>query len=221
MGNVERLPGRSAERVAVLLNANARSVSETLKRELENFVPPEDLYYSRCFDDARSIARKVLEKGYRTVLTGGGDGTFVGYVNCLFEQAQQPRASASHGALKLMPVPANEILMPRFGVLRLGTGNAVAEFVGASGHRLGVVEDILRARSGEVSMARPLHLLLHEGKRAPFAGLGIDAKVLNDYVSIRDHIGPGGLGYFCSVVGKTLPSYMLERGVPQATSSGG
>src|SRR2546428_7300854 len=66
MGNVERLPVRSAERVAVLLNANARSVSETLKRELENFVPPEDLYYSRCFDDARSIARQVLEKGYRT-----------------------------------------------------------------------------------------------------------------------------------------------------------
>src|SRR2546425_278006 len=115
MGNVERLPVRSAERVAVLLNANARSVSETLKRELENFVPPEDLYYSRCFDDARSIVRQ----------------------------------------------------------------------------------------------------LLHEGKRAPFAGLGIDAKVLNDYVTIRDRIGPGGLGYFCSVVAKTLPSYMLQRGVPE------
>src|SRR2546430_4049295 len=216
MGNVERLPVRNAtERVAVLLNANARSVSDALKRELENFVPPEDLYYSRCFDDARSIARQVLDKGYRTVLTGGGDGTFVGYVNCLFEQARQPSASTARGALKLMPVPAHEILMPRFGVLRLGTGNAVAEFAGASGRRLGVVEDILRARSGEVSMARPLHLLLHEGKRAPFAGLGIDAKVLNDYVSIRDHIGPGGLGYFCSVVAKTLPSYMLERGVPE------
>src|SRR5439155_1326409 len=194
MGNVELLPVRSAERVGVLLNANARSVSDALKRELENFVPPEDLYYSRCFDDARSIARQVLDKGYRTVLTGGGDGTFVGYVNCLFEQARQPSASTARGALKLMPVPAHEILMPRFGVLRLGTGNAVAEFAGASGRRLGVVEDILRARSGEVSMARPLHLLVHEGKRAPFAGLGIDAKVLNDYVSITDHIGPGGAG---------------------------
>src|SRR2546430_11677153 len=215
MGHVELLPTRSAERVGVLLNANARSVSDALKRELENFVPPEDLYYSRCFDDARSIARQVLDKGYRTVLTGGGDGTFVGYVNCLFEQARQPSASTARGALKLMPVPAHEILMPRFGVLRLGTGNAVAEFAGASGRRLGVVEDILRARSGEVSMARPLHLLLHEGKRAPFAGLGIDAKVLNDYVSIRDHIGPGGLGYFCSVVAKTLPSYMLQQGVPE------
>jgi diacylglycerol kinase family enzyme len=215
MGNVERLPVRSADRVAVLLNANARSVSDALKRELEHFVPPEDLYYSRCFDDARSISRQVLDKGYRTVLTGGGDGTFVGYVNCLYEQAQQPSVDTARGAFKLVPLPAGEILMPRFGVLKLGTGNAVADYAGASGRRLGVVEDILRTRSGEVSVARPLHLIVHEGKRAPFAGLGIDAAVLNDYVSMKHHVGHGGFGYFCSVVGKTLPSYLLRRGIPQ------
>src|SRR5216684_5622331 len=100
MGNIQRLPIRnSAERVAVLLNANARSVCEGLKRELENFVPLEDLYYSRCFDDARTIAREVLDRGYRTVLTGGGDGTFVGYVNCLYDEAMQPRAGTIRGAL--------------------------------------------------------------------------------------------------------------------------
>src|SRR4051794_6327534 len=215
MGNVERLlPVRSAERVAVLLNANARSVSDGLKRELENFVPPEDLYFSRCFEDARLIARHVLDKGYRTILTGGGDGTFVGYVNCLFEVAQQPLGVTGGGALKLQPIPAHALRMPRFGVLKLGTGNAVADFSGASGRRIGVVEDILRARSGEVSRARPLHLLSHDGKRAPFAGLGIDAAVLNDYVSVKDRFGSGGFGYFCSVVGKTLPSYLLQRSVP-------
>ncbi len=63
IGNVERLPVRSSsDRVAVLLNANARSVSDALKRELENFVPPEDLYYSRCFEDARAIARQVIDR---------------------------------------------------------------------------------------------------------------------------------------------------------------
>src|SRR5436305_4097155 len=214
MGNVERLPARSADRVAVLLNANARNVSDGLKRELENFVPPEDLYYSRCFDDARTIARQVLDKGYHTILTGGGDGTFVGYVNCLFEEAQQPSGATLRGAYKLLPIPAHAVDLPRFGVLKLGTGNALADYSGASGRRLGVVEDILRTRSGEVSVARPLHLLSHEGKRAPFAGLGIDAKLLNDYVSMKDKVGPGGFGYFCSVVGKTIPSYLLQRGVP-------
>ena len=223
MGNLERLQLRRTDRVAVLLNANARSVSESLKRELENFVPPEDLYYSRCFEDARGIARQVLDKGYRTVLTGGGDGTFVGYVNCLFEQAQEPRGVTSNAALKLAPVPAYALELPRFGVLKLGTGNAVADYSGASGRRLGVVEDILRARSGEVSIARPLHLITHEGKRAPFAGLGIDAALLNDYVRVKDRLGPGAFGYFCSVVGKTLPSYALRRGVAnvEVTNLGG
>lgn len=214
MGNVERLPVRRAERVAVLLNANARSVSDSLKRALENFVPAEDLYYSRCFEDARSIARQVLDKGYRTVLTGGGDGTFVGYVNCLFEQARQPGATFEGGAFKLVPIPAHALNLPRFGVLKLGTGNAVADFAGASGRRLGVVEDILRTRSGEASIARPLHLISHDGKRAPFAGLGIDAALLNDYVSLKDRFGPGGFGYFCSIVGKTLPAHLFQRSVP-------
>ncbi|HTO96677.1 MAG TPA: diacylglycerol kinase family protein [Myxococcales bacterium] len=213
MGNVERLPLPGSDRVAVLLNANARSVSEDLQRELENFVPPEDLYYSRCLEDARAISRKVLDKGYRTVLTGGGDGTFVGYVNCLFEQAQQPSTPFGSGALKLTPVPAHALELPRFGVLKLGTGNALADFVGASDRRLGVVEDILRARSGEASVARPLHLISYQGKRAPFAGLGIDAKLLNDYVGLKDRFGPGGFGYFCSVVGKTLPSYLFSGSV--------
>src|SRR6202165_3375927 len=215
IANVERLPIRSTnERVAVLLNANAKSVTESLRREVENFVPPEDVFYSRTLDDAQGIARTVIDRGYRTVLTGGGDGTFVGYVNCLFEQAQQPAGAHLRGAFKLLPIPAHAVELPRFGVLKLGTGNAVADFSGASGRRLGVVEDILRARSGEVSIARALHLLSHDGKRAPFAGLGIDAAVLNDYVSVRDRLGPGGLGYFCSIVGKTLPRFLLQRGVP-------
>ncbi|HUJ29467.1 MAG TPA: diacylglycerol kinase family protein [Myxococcales bacterium] len=214
MGNVERLPVRQhAERVAVLLNANARNVSEALKRELENFVPPEDLFYSRSFDDARTIARSVIDRGYRTVLTGGGDGTFVGYVNCLFEEARA-RPGAARGSLKLQPLPAHAVRMPRVGVLKLGTGNAVADFSGASARRVGVVEDILRARSGECSASRPLHLLTHEGKRAPFAGVGIDAKLLNDYVSMKEKVGPGGFGYFCSVVGKTIPAYVFQRGIP-------
>ncbi|HZX97115.1 MAG TPA: diacylglycerol kinase family protein [Myxococcales bacterium] len=213
MGNVERLI--RSEKVAVLLNANAKNVSENLKRELENFVPPEDLYYSRCFDDARSIARSVLDKGYRTVLTGGGDGTFVGYVNCLFEEARRPVIDTARGALKLSPLPAYAVRLPRVGVLKLGTGNALADFAGASGRRVGVVEDILRARSGEVSLARPLHLLAHEGKRAPFAGLGIDAQLLNDYVGTKHVVGAGGLGYFCSILGKTIPAYLSQRGVPQ------
>ena len=224
MGNVERLPVRqSSETVAVLLNANARIVSEGLRRELENFVPAKDLFFSRSFADARRISRTVLDRGYRTVLTGGGDGTFVGYVNCFYEQAMLgAQQSTGNGAFKLAPVPAHALRLPRFGALKLGTGNAVADFAGASSRRVGVVEDILRARSGEVSLSRPLHLLTHEGKRAPFAGLGIDAALLNDYCRLKEKVkgtslqflGTGGIGYFCSIVGRTIPTYAFGGSIP-------
>lgn len=219
VGNVERLPVRSRhERVAVLLNANAKAVTESLRRELENFLPPEDVFYSRTLDEARGIARTVLDRGYRTVLTGGGDGTFVGYVNCILEEAGAagPRSrSAGGAALRLAPAQRP---LPRFGVLKLGTGNALAEYSGASARRVGVVEDVLRARSGEVASARELRLLEHDGKRAPFAGLGLDAAVLNDYVRVKGGLpgalrfaGTGALGYFWAVAGRTLPRVLLER----------
>lgn len=221
VATVERLPVKnSQERVAVLLNANAKAVSERLRRELEQFVPPEDVYYSRSFQDARAISRTVLDKGYRTVLTGGGDGTFVGYVNCMLDEmaARRGDQAIAHGgaALRLAAQPRP---MPRFGVLKLGTGNSLANLSGASARRLGVVEDVLRARAGEVSASQKLHLLTHQGKRAPFAGMGIDAAVLNDYVQVKQGLGTGklrfagvgGLGYFWAVVGKTIPNVLLQR----------
>src|SRR5256885_5068107 len=125
-GNVERLP-IPQEKVAVLLNGNARAVTEQLRRELEQFVPPEDLFFSRSFEDARSIARTVLDRGYGTVLTGGGDGTFVGYVNCIFDEVArgQPHLFVRANGGSAAPLAASHTFrLPRFGVLRLGTGNA-------------------------------------------------------------------------------------------------
>src|SRR6266446_4811332 len=219
--NVERLPVRHQQRVAVLLNANAGAVTDRLRRDLENFVPPEDIFYSRTLEDARGIARTVLQRGYATVLTGGGDGTFVAYVNCLFEEAAVSQVVVRGGSA--VHLARHRFRIPRVGVLKLGTGNAVAEFCGSSAKRVGVVEDILRARSGEVSQAREVHLLDCEGKLAPFAGLGIDAAVLNDYVRVKRGLaggklqfaGVGGLGYFWAIVGRTIPGYLLQCGVPQ------
>jgi diacylglycerol kinase family enzyme len=220
---VERLPVlKTSERVAVLLNANAKSVSERLRRDLEQFVPSDDLFYSRSFDDARAIARTVVERGYRTVLTGGGDGTFVGFANCIIDATQRQQGmTVSRGGAALQLAP-EALPVPRFGVLKLGTGNAVAGLAGSSSRRVGVVEDILRARSGEVAGVKQLHLLQVDGKRAPFAGCGIDAKVLNDYVDVKKKLsggplafaGMGGLGYFSAIVGKTLPHYTFTRGIP-------
>lgn len=223
MATVTSIHGKKNESVAVLLNANAKSVSDRLRKEIGRFVPDEDVYYSRSLEDARLITREVLERGYSTVLTGGGDGTFVGYMNEMRAVSAHTQAmpmwSRGGAAPKLATQP---LRLPKYGVLKLGTGNALAHLLGSSASPVGVVEDILRARSGDVRSTRSLYMVDAERKLAPFAGLGIDAKVLNDYVAVKSRLastplaalGSGELGYFLAVTCLSIPSMLMQREAP-------
>jgi diacylglycerol kinase family enzyme len=185
---------------AVLLNANAKQVNARVRRSLERVVAPRDLFLSRDAGEARAIADTVVSRRYETVFAGGGDGTFVGWVNYILDRAERRAA----------PVP-------RFGVLALGTGNAMAEVVGArpDDH----MADLAAFASGEASSVRQLDLLTCEGRRTPFAGVGIDAAVLNDYCWLKDrlgdsalkHLGTGIPGYALCAALRTVPRYLLER----------
>lgn len=198
--------GEADHRVAVLLNANARKVSKRVVRALSHVLPEGDLYLSRSELDARRIATQVVDRGYSTVFLGGGDGTITCFVNEILNQVTQRR--------QYHPTPA-----PRFGVLKLGTGNSVASLVKASSTwGDGFVDDVLRARAGEAPSYRTIDLLNIEGKRAPFAGLGLDGKLLNDYNWVKETFGQGALkgvltgagGYFSSVTFKTVPYYLTQ-----------
>ncbi len=206
---LEVVPQKAREeaKVAVLLNANARKVSDRVVRTLSHAVPEGDLFLSRSELDARRIAQTVLDRRYHTVFLGGGDGTFMGFVNEIMNQVEMRRR---HHATQ----PA-----PRFGILKLGTGNSVATLVKASSARNdGILDDVLRARAGEVPGYRTLDLLMIEGKRAQFAGLGLDGKLLNDYIWVKERLGKGllqplmsgGAGYFTSVAFKTVPYYFTH-----------
>jgi diacylglycerol kinase family enzyme len=215
---------RKGERVAVLLNANARSVNERVRSEIARFVPQEDVFYSRSFDEARQIVDQVLDGGYSTLLTGGGDGTFVGFVNQVLHaiETEEPAYSTHGGAVRQL---APQRRMPRFGVLRLGTGNSLATLTNSSSSTVGIVEDILRTRSGDVTQSRRLNLVDAGGKLAPFAGLGIDAKVLNDYVAFKsrfkgtffEKLASGGGGYFGAVASMSIPSFLMQKELPNVT----
>ncbi|MGC3998441.1 MAG: hypothetical protein QM767_13630 [Anaeromyxobacter sp.] len=74
------MPAPAAE-VAVLLNANAKQVNAGVRRALSSVVPAEHLFLSRSPDEAEAIAEEVVARRYGTVFTGGGDGTFVSWVN--------------------------------------------------------------------------------------------------------------------------------------------
>ena len=184
---------------AVLLNANAKQVTDELRRSLETVVPPRDLFFSRTAREAAAIAETVLDRGYETVFTGGGDGTFIGWVNRIVESAARRN------------VPS-----PRFGVLALGTGNAVAEVVGARSDTH--VEELAAFASGE-TLLRRLDLLTCEGRRTPFAGVGIDAAVLNDYYWLKQRLGHTALrplvcgvtGYGLAIALRSAPRHLLDR----------
>jgi hypothetical protein len=57
-----------------------------------------------------------------------------------------------------------------------------------------------------------------DGKRAAFAGLGLDGKLLNDYLALKNRFGQGALkglltgggGYLSSVALKTVPYYLTH-----------
>lgn len=189
-----------APRFAVLLNANAKRVDADVRRALEDVVGPSDLFLSRDAREAAAVAELVVARRYRTVFTGGGDGTFVGWVNQIVDHAER-RGS---------PVP-------RFGVLALGTGNAVAELVGARPDQH--VEHLAAFAGGAAAGVRRLDLLTCDGRRTPFAGVGLDAAVLNDYAGLKSRFAgtplrgaTSGLpGYLLAGAVRSAPRYLVER----------
>lgn len=189
-----------ADRTAFLLNAAAKNVTDRLMERLVNVVPSGDLFYSKSLDDAARYADTIVERGYRNVFTGGGDGTVVSTVTLLRQ------AAARQGAQRL----------PAMGVLKLGTGNAMASALGAS-RPMRDVAQILRGApmtSTTVDMVE-----CEDGTLTPFAGLGYDGEVLNDYMDLKKRFtGPLGKrvmqtvgGYLVATVGKSLPRMLMKR----------
>jgi diacylglycerol kinase family enzyme len=197
---VPALPFAKPRGVAVLLNARAKAVNAGVVEALARVVPREDLFVSRSTEEAAEIADWVVARRYQTVFTGGGDGTFVSWVNRILEAAERRHLPA-----------------PRFGVLALGTGNAVAELVGASPRHH--ASDLSRFLAGEFGSTRRVDLVTCEGRRTPFAGVGIDAAILNDYNWLKQQLagtplkglGLGAAGYGLAVALRSAPRKLLER----------
>jgi diacylglycerol kinase family enzyme len=190
------------EQTAVVVNGNARRVTEELVHQLEGIVRPGDLFVSRSLEEAAPIARSIVEQGYRTVLTGGGDGTFVLMVTLIVRAAQE-----------------RGLRPPRFGMLKLGTGNALAWVLGseAQAGRPGVVSDLKRiATEGGTNSLRLIEV---EGSLTPFAGLGVDAISLEHYNDTKRALtrspltrpfASGPAAYMISSLGRSLPEFLLR-----------
>src|SRR6185295_3502722 len=150
----ERVPPPS-ERIAVVINGNAKRVNDEVIDTLDQILSAGELFISRRVEEGRYIARTLVERGYGTVLLGGGDGTFTVMVSDIVREARRQDKPT-----------------PRFGLLRLGTGNALAWVIGASQVKRGGLQVDLDRLRGDAG-SRPVRLIEVEEYLAPFCGFGI------------------------------------------------
>ncbi len=200
-------------RVAVVVNGRARNVTEEVISTLHQMVSEGgDLFISRSLEDAREIAKTLLVRGYDTVLTGGGDGTFTVMVTEVVREARKRGG-----------------MLPRFGLLKLGTGNALAWVVGARDLKGKEAEADIRRLTGEAG-SRPVRFVEVEGYITPFCGLGADAEVLADYSNVKGalartplkRVASGKVSYALAAVTRSLPGQVFRR-LPhcRVTNTGG
>ena len=184
---------------AVMLNANARRVTPEVRRRVAKFVAPENLFFSHSEAESVDIVREIADRKFPTVFTGGGDGTFIKFIN---DYAQE----TGLGGLK---APSDVALRSNIGILHLGTGNAVAQIV-SSRRFESDLESFVHTKTSD---CQALPLVRAEGQNFPFAGLGIDAEILNDYMSLKRGLGANRWlkpaiqslgGYFAAFFGKTV-----------------
>jgi hypothetical protein len=190
-------------RAVAIVNGNARGVRGRVRAKLERAAPGR-VRFTTSLDDARETIRREIALGCDMIVLGGGDGTVVMGLTLIGE--------ACRGSGR--PEPA-------VGVLRLGSGNAIADTVGASDEPATDLVDLFRGRASwrEVPLVDVL------GVRAPFVGMGVDAMLLEDNERVGRAVDrvPGGrfvggaTRYALSVALRSMPRFALSRQRPTAT----
>lgn len=191
--------------IAVILNANARKVRQTIIDRMRRFVPESQLYISKTLEEGQVLIREIMQKRFTHLVCGGGDGTLVEIIN-------QVRRS-------LHELGGTDADMPKLGFLKLGTGNGWAHLLGSDNGK----RSLPRMADSHNWKVTRFNLLESDQRLFHFAGMGWDAAVLNDYCLFKEKFGHGPLkklvtglhGYLTSMIFKTIPEQFLTRERPQ------
>jgi len=179
---------------AVLVNSNARGFKTAERAGAFEGISSDDIYLSRSLEHSDLLTRELIDKGYKAIFAAGGDGTVSHLLN-------EMRA--------IVPDPRRQ---PQIGIIRMGTGNALADYAGADT----VVDDLRRLARGTQVERVSASMVETEGTLAPFAGCGVDAAILNDYIKLKETVSntplsrplTGVQGYFAAALSRTLPEMM-------------
>lgn len=194
---VIRTPGR----YAVLLNARAKGWTGSIHESVQRYVSQRDLFLTDDFHQARRTVDRLLASDYDAIFTGGGDGTIVYLINELEERIRAGKIAREDA--------------PPIGVLRLGTGNAIANYLGADD----ILRDLRALRAGAPLTVHAVNMLEGDEELFPFAGLGWDADILNDYDIVKEMVRDTALenyvtglgGYSAAIATRTIPRALQQR----------
>jgi diacylglycerol kinase family enzyme len=192
-------PGEGGAGIAVLVNANAKRGGRRVAAQIARALPSARVRLTRSQGELDAWLREILPKNPPLcILAAGGDGTAIALVNALARQ-----------------IPEGPL--PPVGFLKLGTGNAWANVVGAP--KLSETIALLRTapRRGVGLPLRRFGLVDCNGTLSCFAGCGWDAQILNDY---KDQLAAaaGGpprffaksvYGYLTAMLFRTAPKTIL------------
>jgi diacylglycerol kinase family enzyme len=195
---------RTPRRFAVMLNARAKRWTGSVHEAVQRYVPARDLFLTDDFRQARRTVDKLLSSGeYDVIFTGGGDGTIIYLVNEVERRIREGELTREDA--------------PPVGVLRLGTGNAIANYLGSRD----IMEDLRLVRSGVPLEVHSVNMLEGAEGLFPFAGVGWDADILNDYDILKDAVRDTALenhatglkGYGAAIATRTIPRAISQKPV--------
>jgi len=201
-------------RVAVVLNRNAKRVTDRLALRIERLVGSDHLFFSRSLDEAEEFTREIVHRGYGTVICGGGDGTLFRTYNLLKQYIDESNAWRIQRYERFGDVQSL-LSSPRFAFLRLGTGNALCSIVGAGDP----IEDVRRMIDYQPCRTVDVPLIDDGHERCMFAGIGYDSLILNDFKWLCNYVKSpflkpfthGLLGYLTAIFCRTAPRILMGR----------
>ena len=183
----------------------ARKVRQSTLDMISQHVDVDDIYITRTVEQSDQSLDDIIRKRYPLVLSGGGDGTAMRVI-------EQMRIK-----LARLNAEGNNYQMPKFGMLKLGTGNGWAGLLDTP-PKAGPIWVLRKKRDHELRFT-PFNMMECEGRMFHFGGMGVDALVLNDYINLKNKFTKGFMwkvvnslfGYAIALVSRSIPGVLFKK----------
>ena len=178
--------------IDVVVNLNARRGSEQFAAWAQQTLPKSRVVATRTKQDLEQYLDSHAGRAPKIVLTGGGDGTVIGFLDAM---------------------RSRNLAWPALGILPLGTGNGWANGANAPSPKQALEAMARAVARGATSVpTNEFWVVEIDGRVTPFAGAGWDAQTLHDYAEQKKtapralkRIVEGRAGYALSFFGRTVP----------------